>query len=129
VLVRLDHVAQLHRKPESRHHVSGCKAWRRRIALLTAFDSPYQNRLNGSASEISGDVEDAPEHIQFLKRELNFSRVHRLRKHRRGLIGGKTHAQATPVRKKVATVFQNVSRLTKKTSKVESRGRRHIATV
>jgi hypothetical protein len=62
--------------------------------LLIAFGSPYHRRPNGSASEISGDVEDAPEHIQFLERELNFSRVHRLRKHPRGLIGGKTHAQS-----------------------------------
>jgi len=41
-----------------------------------------------------GDVENAPEHIQLLKRELDLSRILRRRKHWGGLIGGEAQGHS-----------------------------------
>src|SRR5262249_4881002 len=52
VFVRLNHVAIRILNTNHCNHVTGCDASRSRIALLTAFGSPYHNRPNGRTSEI-----------------------------------------------------------------------------
>jgi hypothetical protein len=38
VLVRFNHIASIHRKRESRHHVSGCRTSRSRLRLVSSED-------------------------------------------------------------------------------------------